>query len=347
MAEETITLPNEIAQNLLAAETSSDPRYDASARNLVAEKPVLAYILKSALDEYKDYTVQEIAEKFIEGAPQIRKVAIHQDHPDSQPPVVEDVAEGIMAAEYGMMSGDDKVEGLPTVEKSQKEGALYFDICFLAIIPQSGELVEIYVNIEIQNNDTPGYPISKRGLYHVARLISAQRGMVFKNQEYGKIKRVVSIWICEDTANYRSDTINRYSFTEECMRGSFHEEKKNYDLMTVVVFRLGIRGEKSGDNAIRLLSKMFSIKRTYEEKIAALSDEFKISVTKEMSKEVLNVCNLSTGVYNKGVSAGEKKGILETLFGLVKDGILSIADAAKRANMDAADFEKAYKTFLL
>ncbi len=44
---------------------------------------------------------------------------------------------------------------------------------------------------------------------------------------------------------------------------------------------------------------------------------------------------------------GKKKGILETLFGLVKDGILSVSDAAKRADMNVADFEKAYKTFLL
>lgn len=51
------------------------------------------------------------------------------------------------------------------------KGALYFDIRFLAIIPQSDELVENYVNIEIQNDDTPGYPIPKRGIYHVARLI--------------------------------------------------------------------------------------------------------------------------------------------------------------------------------
>jgi len=121
--------------------------------------------------------------------------------------------------------------------------------------------------------------------------------------------------------------------------------------MTVVVLRLGVKGKKSGDKAIRLLSKMFSIERTYEEKIAALADEFKISVTKEISKEVLTVCNLSTGVYNKGHSVGwqegRQEGILETLFGLVRDGILSAADAAKRANMKAADFEKAYKTFLL
>ncbi len=182
VAEENIEIPNEIAQNLLTAEISSDPRYDASARNLVAEKPVLAYILKSALDEYKDCSVQEIAEKFIESVPEIRKIAIHQDHPDRQPAVVEenmDEESGVdkaadeeagADAEDGMMSGDDKIDGLPTVEKSQMEGALYFDIRFLAIIPQSGDLVDIYVNIEIQNDDKPGYPIPKRGIYTDERL---------------------------------------------------------------------------------------------------------------------------------------------------------------------------------
>lgn len=48
----------------------------------------------------------------------------------------------------------------------------------------------------------------------------------------------------------------------------------------------------------------------------------------------------------KGEKKGERKGFLDALFGLVKDGILSITDAAKRADMNVADFEKAYKTFL-
>ena len=47
------------------------------------------------------------------------------------------------------------------------------------------------------------------------------------------------------------------------------------------------------------------------------------------------------------VRKGVKKGMIETLFSLVKDNVLSVADAAKRANMNVADFEKAYKTFLL
>ena len=283
----TVYVPSEIAQNLKAADEDATFKYDESARNIVAQKSVLAYILKSALDEYAEYTVQEIAERFIEGEPELRKTAVHQDHPDKE-------------GDTGMMSGDDKIEGEPTADKSQKDGTVYFDIRFTAVLPSDGELIEILLNLEIQNNDTPGYPIPKRGIYYTARMISSQRGTIFKDQEYGKIKRCVSIWVCEDTANFRSDTINRYSFTEECLRGSFNEEKKDYDLMTVVVMRLGRKGENSEDNAIRLLSKMFSTNLSYEDKLDALQNEFKISVSREMSEEVQSMCNLSMGVLNKG-----------------------------------------------
>lgn len=205
----TVAIPSEIAQNLKAAEDDSTIRYDASARNLVAQKPVLAYILKSALDEYAEYSVQEIAEKFIEGTPEVKTIAVHPDHPDREAMDSLD-----MPGASDMMSGDDKIEGLSDSDKSQREGSVFYDIRFLALIPQSGESVEIYVNIEIQNDDTPGYAITKRGIYYGSRMISSQRGKVFKDQEYGKLKRVVSIWVCEDTAASRSDSINRYYFTE-------------------------------------------------------------------------------------------------------------------------------------
>ena len=292
---ETVSVPSEIAQNLKVSDEDAAFRYDESARNFVAQKPVLAYILKSALDEYAEYPVQEIAEKFIKGEPEIKRAAVNQDHPDK-------------GGSPGIMSGDDKVEGLPTADKSQRDGTVYFDIRFFAVFPQSGDTAEIFVNVEIQNNDIPGYPIPKRGIYYAARMISSQRGTIFKDQEYGKIKKVVSIWICEDTANVRSDTINRYYFAEQCLRGDFHEEKKDYDLMTVVVLRLGSKGEDSGDNAIRLLSKMFSMNLSYEEKMNTLQSEFKISVNREISEEVLSVCNLSTGVYNKGYDTGYDSG---------------------------------------
>ena len=138
--------------------------------------------------------------------------------------------------------------------------------------------VNKYGMFEIQNKDKPGYPLPKRGIYYGSRMISAQRGTIFKDQEYGKIKKVVSIWICENTAVSRSDSINEYLFTERCRRGEYREEKSNYDLMRIIVMRLGAEGENSEDDAIRLLSSMFSPRHSAEDKKKLLSEEFHIEL---------------------------------------------------------------------
>lgn len=48
----------EIAQNLDVADEKA--KYDASARKLVAQKSILAYILKSVLDEFTDIPVNRL-----------------------------------------------------------------------------------------------------------------------------------------------------------------------------------------------------------------------------------------------------------------------------------------------
>ena len=41
----------------------------------------------------------------------------------------------------------------------------------------------------------------------------------------------------------------------------------------------------------------------------------------------------------EGIEIGEERGIFKTLAGLVRDGILTIADAAKRAGITVSEFE--------
>ncbi len=343
--EHSVFMESDIAQFIQTAGPES--KYDDAARELVSEKAILAYILKSAMDEFADYPVERIAAEFIEGKPEVSKIAVFQDHPDKNES--EDTG-----SSTGKMSGSDRIVGEPTEDVSFKEGPIRYDIRFNVIIPESGQMIEVIINIEIQNNDTPGYPIPKRGIYYGARMISAQRGTVFKKQDYGKIKKVVSIWLCQGTANERSDSINEYHITEKVKRGEFQEETKNYDLMTIVVLRLGKDGEKSEDNAIRLLSKVFSTDLSESEKKRALSDEFNIEITEQISEEVLKVCNLSTGVLNKGREQGRVEGreqgrvegreqgrvegTLKTLLDLVRDGLLKLEEAAPRANMSESAF---------
>lgn len=73
---------SEMSLNLDAAEERT--KYDAAARKLVAQKAVLAYILKITLDEFADVPVKKIVEEYIEGMPQIHEAAVHQDQPDGK-----------------------------------------------------------------------------------------------------------------------------------------------------------------------------------------------------------------------------------------------------------------------
>ena len=136
---------------------------------------------------------------------------------------------------------------------------------------------------------------------------------------------------------------------------SIREEKNNYDLMRVFVLRLGERGEKSGNQAIRLLSGLLSPEKTAEEKKKMLTEGFHIDVTEEIDREVSSMCNLSTGIFEKGMEAGIAQGMeagiargmeagrLEALFDLVEDGTLTISKAAEKAKMESSEFERRYE----
>ena len=99
------------------------------------------------------------------------------------------------------------------------------------------------------------------------------------------------------------------------------------------------------DDAICLLSKVFSGKRSAKEKKAVLSEEFQIDVTEKIDQEVSLMCNLSDGLIEKGRKEGLIEGREQTLFSLVKDGVLTLSNAAQRAGMEPSEFEQKYKAF--
>ena len=52
------------------------------------------------------------------------------------------------------------------------------------------------------------------------------------------------------------------------------------------------------------------------------------------------MCEAIKGIRQDARIEGIEKGVLKTLIGLVKDGILTLADAAKRADMTVSEFKK-------
>ena len=60
-------------------------------------------------------------------------------------------------------------------------------------------------------------------------------------------------------------------------------------------------------------------------------------------EERVDMCEAIEGIRNdaraEGIEKGRVEGTLKTLISLVKDGILTITEAASRANMTVAEFE--------
>ena len=133
------------------------------------------------------------------------------------------------------------------------------------------------------------------------------------------------------------------------------EEKRNYDLMTVVMLGLGDPSVRETDDVLRMLSTALSPEIDAEQKKRVMSEEFGICMTEAMERSVSNMCNLSYNITEeaeargkalgeevgeaRGREIGEIRGKLIQLYELVHDGLLSLSVGANRANQTEAEFQ--------
>ena len=175
--------------------TKDKTDYDAACKRLLSEKIILAWIMKSCLEEFRDIDVNVIAEQCIEGTPFVSEVPVA---PDETAPVI---------------------QGFAQEHSSPTEGSFTFDIYFNAIVPGTEDTVQLIINVEAQSDFYPGYPLLKRGIFYCGRMISSQAGTVFTKSHYEKLRKVYSIWLCTNPPKNRKNTINRYRMVEENVVG--------------------------------------------------------------------------------------------------------------------------------
>ncbi len=288
-------IENILSENITAADSKAD--YDAACKRLLSNKIILAWIMKSCIEEYYDYSIEEIAGKYIEGTPQVSETAVNPDEGDL----------------YGY------VRGTGTEDSTITEGTVTYDIRFYAIIPGTEERISLIINIEAQNDFYPGYPIIKRAIYYCSRMVSSQYGREFTNSHYEKIKKVYSVWICTKPPACRQNTINRYTIREENIVGDASEKKENYDLMSAIIICLGNPCRDRYYGILKLLEVLLSSERKPEEKKQILKEDFNIKMTSELESEVALMCNLSKGIEEKGIKLGISQGIKEGLITSIKN----------------------------
>ena len=259
---------------------------DAACCRLLANKIILAHILQGCLPEYSRCSIQELL-PCLESTPAVCSVAVDQDVPDP-----------------------GRIRGENTADKTMTEGNVTFDILFSARILNGKESRQIFINVESQENWTPGYPLLKRAAYYCARLISRQKGIVFQHSDYQKLQKVYSLWVCLDPPKSMQNTLTSFHMMEEQLVGQAKYDKMNYDMMSMIMIGLG-QPDKRQDDIIHLLSVLLSTEMDPDEKKQILEREYDIPMTVEMKEEAETMCGIGHAIARKNLEQGLEKGRLE------------------------------------
>ena len=110
--------------------------YDAAAKQLLARKPLLAYIMKNTLREFAGFDVATIAESFIED-----DVRVSSDPVDERR-----IAAPLV---FGRRNEDDSLD----------DGAVLYDVLFRARRPGRDVGLGLVINVEAQGG-RPDYPVT-------------------------------------------------------------------------------------------------------------------------------------------------------------------------------------------
>ncbi len=275
-----MNMDTKISADMDAADINA--RYDHACKTLLAEKYILAWIMRDCLDEYRDISIEDIVTKYIEGTPQIGEVPVMPNETNAA------------------------IRGIGTEDTSINEGCISYDIRFMATVPSTGKPIQLIINVEAQNDFSPGYPLVKRALYYCARMISAQYGTEFGKMDYAKIKKVYSIWICIDPPKKRRGTVTAYKMRECDLVGKAEEPLANYDLLTVVMVCLGGKRRRA---VLRLLNTLLSKTTKVATKKKVLERDFNIPMNTKFEEEATFMCNLSEGVYKRGYDKGKAQAV--------------------------------------
>ena len=268
--------------------------YDASCKRLLAQKIILAHIMKACLPEYWGLDAEEIAEKYIEGTPQIAKMPVLPD--EENEPVI---------------------RGVSTEDKSPNEGTVTYDIRFYAAAPGSQGRIGLILNVEAQSDFYPGYPLVKRGIYYCCRMVSAQYGTEFTGSHYEKLKKVYSIWICMDPPKHRQNTVIGYHMEEQALIGTPQESRENYDLLSVLLICLGEPEGAESQSVLRMLDVLFSMELRASEKKQILEREFGLPMEEAEEKEAASM-HVVEKMYLKGVDKGMQEGVQEGILSSIR-----------------------------
>lgn len=288
---------NELAGDIGLAAGKS--QYDAYCKRILANKVILAWILRYSVKEFAHMRIAEI-KKCIGDDIQISKVRVSPGMTNTPEP--------------------EKISGGAQEDKVPGEGEVYYDIRFSVYLPGQKEKVKMIINVEAQKDSYPGYEIPSRGIYYGARMISAQKGTEFSGSDYDRIKKVYSIWICMNAPDHIGNAVSEYSIVKKDHIPGIPDRIEAYNKLTVVQICLNPKSKK-GNRLTEMLNILFSVEMKAGEKMRKLEQDFHIPMEQKIEKELNQMCNLSDYVVEVGLKKGMEQGIKQGMEQGVEQGL--------------------------
>lgn len=285
-----------LAQTIEAIDDSSFA-YDSNVKFLLADKQILARILKYAIREFKDMAVNDIMDS-----------------------IGDDIDVGTKPVDAGL-SNMGRVKVSNTEDNIPGEGKIFFDIRFTAYHKEKE--MKFLVNIEAQKSSDPGklgYHLENRIIFYLSRMISAQKQTEFYHSDYDSLKKVRSIWICMDSSE-DGDSIEEINLNRDIVFGN-KDNSYNIDLMQGVIINVR-SGKNAGDSRnalVSMLEKLLS-QISVDEKKRILAEQYGMIMTTELEGRIQTMCNLSENIRAIGIEEGIEKGMEKGIERGIEKGI--------------------------
>ncbi len=283
-----------LAQAVEAANLSSF--YDTNIKFLLADKQILARILKYAVQEFRDMTIEEIMAS-----------------------IGQDIEIGTRPLDAGL-SNMGRVNVSNTEDNIPGEGKIFFDIRFTAYHKKTE--MKFLINLEAQRSSDPsklGYHLENRIIFYLSRMISAQKQTEFYHSDYDNLKKVRSIWLCLNNSE-DGDSIEEIRLDRTTVFGK-KADSYPVDLMRGIIIniRSGENIKDSQNILISMLEKLLS-KASVDEKKRILTENYGMVMTTELEGRMNSMCNWSEAIMEKGMEKGMKKERLNAITRMIQAG---------------------------
>ena len=264
-------------------------QYDGHVKRILGNRQVLARILKGASEEFREYSPEEIV-GWIE-------------------PDIEIEGTALRPGETG--KGKLIITGDSTESRIPGEGTITYDIRFRVYVPGQGrrETVKLLMNVEAQKKFYLKYRIVTRGIFYGARMLSEQLDREFTDSEYGKLKKVYSIWICMNAPLHIGNALTEYWIGKRDIIGTMPEKKKNYDKLSVIIICLNEKSKEKGGELHGFLNTLLSPGMNAARKKEVLLRDYGVEMEQEMGEELKQMCNLSDAIEENAMRTGVRKGV--------------------------------------